>query len=141
MTPQELARFGLVKHLSKADKAKVAQVKTKQSESKLKAEVARQLAGLPKYETELKFHPSRAWRFDYAWPDSKVALEVHGGVFTDGRHNRGTGFTNDREKMNEAAIMGWIVIEATTEQVKNGMARGWLIQLFKEGNLWLTLYC
>ena len=31
---------------------------------------------------EFKFHPVRKWRFDYAVPEHKIALEVEGGVWT-----------------------------------------------------------
>lgn len=60
---------------------------------------------------EFVFHPTRKWALDIAWPDLKVALEVHGAVHHQGRHVRGSGFIEDRNKMNEAAILGWIVIE------------------------------
>lgn len=93
---------------------------------KLDGIVAKQLAGLPEFVTELEFHPTRKWRLDYAWPQRRVALEVHGGVFTKGRHTRGVGFTGDREKMNEAACHGWLVIEVSTEQLKAGVARDWV---------------
>ena len=63
---------------------------------------------------EFRFHPERRWRFDFAWPDKLVAVEVHGGVHRGGRHVRGTGFLNDREKMNEALVRGWKVLEVTT---------------------------
>jgi very-short-patch-repair endonuclease len=59
---------------------------------------------------EHRFHPERRWRFDIAWPDLKVAVEVEGGVFVRGRHNRPTGFINDCEKYNAAAVMGWRVL-------------------------------
>lgn len=36
--------------------------------------------GLSSPVSEYKFHESRRWRFDYAWPDHKIALEVEGGV-------------------------------------------------------------
>lgn len=58
---------------------------------------------------EHRFHPTRRWRFDYAWPEHKIALEVEGGVWTGGRHTRGAGFLGDMEKYNEAGRLGWRV--------------------------------
>ena len=55
-------------------------------------------AGLPEPATELLFHPKRKWRFDFAWPMKMVALEVEGGVWIRGRHNRPQGFLRDIEK-------------------------------------------
>lgn len=63
--------------------------------------------GLPGAETEFEFHPDRKWRFDVAWPEHRVALEVEGGVWTGGRHTRGAGFLADVEKYNAAAVLGW----------------------------------
>ena len=80
---------------------------------------------------EYRFHDTRKWRFDLAWPEIKLAVEVHGGAFTQGRHNRGLGFTADREKMNEALLLGWQVIEVTSEQVKSGQAIDWIERFFK----------
>lgn len=97
---------------------------------KLRSDTQLQLIGLPAYVTEHRFHPRRRWRLDYAWPQQLIALEVHGGVRSGGRHTRGTGFTNDREKMNEAVALGWTVIEATAEQIRNGQARAWLDTIF-----------
>ncbi|NRA60837.1 MAG: hypothetical protein HRU25_07970 [Psychrobium sp.] len=97
----------------------------------LKYEVDALLREFPWHEEEVRFHDKRRWRFDYAWPDSFVALEIHGGVFSKGRHTRGKGFTEDRVKMNSAQLLGWIVIEATTDQVKQGLMVTWLRQAFK----------
>ncbi len=36
--------------------------------------------GLPKPAREYRFHRERRWRFDFAWPDYKVAVEVEGGI-------------------------------------------------------------
>lgn len=69
------------------------------------------------WETEFRFHPTRRWRFDFAHPERKVAVEVHGGIHAHGRHTRGRPFQRDREKMNAAAILGWTVLEVTTEHV------------------------
>ena len=66
--------------------------------------------GLPAPVREHRFHPVRRWRFDYAWIDHKVALEVEGGVWTGGRHTRGAGFVADIEKYNAAVVAGWRVV-------------------------------
>jgi very-short-patch-repair endonuclease len=66
--------------------------------------------GLPAPVREHRFHAVRRWRFDYAWPSEKVALEVEGGVWTGGRHTRGAGFVGDMEKYNAATVAGWRVV-------------------------------
>lgn len=101
--------------------------------SHLEEAVASQIriTGLPTPVTEHRFHATRAWRFDFAWPERRLALEVEGGVgsrFATGRHTRGAGFTADAEKYNEAAIAGWRVLRVTGEQVRNGQALVWLEQ-------------
>lgn len=65
--------------------------------------------GLPAPIPEYRFHPTRRWRFDYAWPDCKFAMEVEGGVYVGGRHSRGFGFEKDLEKYEAALELGWIV--------------------------------
>lgn len=59
------------------------------------------------------FHWTRMWRFDYAIPDLKIAIEIDGGVWRYGRHNRPEGYINDMEKLNTAASMGWLVLRFT----------------------------
>lgn len=69
--------------------------------------------GLPVPEREHLFHPTRKWRFDYAWPGQKVAVEVEGGIYTQGRHTRGKGYADDMEKYNAAALRGWTLLRYT----------------------------
>jgi very-short-patch-repair endonuclease len=78
--------------------------------------------GLPTPTPEYRFHPTRRWRFDFAWPHHKLALEVEGGVFIRGRHSRGAGMVKDMEKYGEAAILGWRVLRVTPKQVRDGSA-------------------
>lgn len=66
---------------------------------------------------EVSFAPGRRFRFDYGWPLQKVALEVNGGVWTQGRHTRGAGYIRDMEKMNLAALNGWRVLQVTPQQL------------------------
>ena len=69
--------------------------------------------GIPIPKHELKFHPVRKWRFDFAWEEFKIALEIEGMVWHNGRHNRGSGFVKDIEKYNAAALLGWRIIRTT----------------------------
>ena len=69
--------------------------------------------GLPKPVTEFEFHSKRAWRFDFAWPEYKIALEVEGGIHSGGRHIQPQGFLGDMEKYNNAAVLGWRVLRFT----------------------------
>jgi hypothetical protein len=77
---------------------------------------------IPPPEREFKFHPSRKWRFDFVWRQFMIAAECEGGVFTHGRHTRGTGFVEDAEKYNEAAILGWKVLRFPAPLIKDGSA-------------------
>lgn len=83
-------------------------------------------AGFPEPTPEYRFHDERKWRFDLAWPLEKLAFEREGGVYAGGRHTRGSGYSGDIEKYNEAAIAGWLVIRATPAQIRTGEALDWL---------------
>lgn len=85
----------------------------------------------PQPEEEHRFHPVRRWRFDFAWPDQKVAVEIEGGVWTGGRHTRGKGFEGDCVKYNTAQLMGWTVLRFTTGQVKDGYAISAIGEVFE----------
>lgn len=63
---------------------------------------------LPTPKEEHRFHPTRKWRFDRAWPAYLVAVEIDGGQWLKrgGRHNT----DKDRWKLNEAAALGWRVL-------------------------------
>ena len=78
--------------------------------------------GLPEPEREVRFHPTRKWRFDFSWVDLRLACEVDGGTWTRGRHTRGFGYRLDCEKMNEAVILGWRVLRFTGGMVQDGTA-------------------
>ncbi len=73
--------------------------------------------GLPTPTLEHRFHTTRKWRFDVAWPAHKVALEVEGGVWTRGRHSRGAGMVGDMEKYNAAVLDGWRVLRCVPRDV------------------------
>jgi len=72
--------------------------------------------------TEFRFHPTRKWRSDFAFPDKMLLVEFEGGVFVKGRHTRGAGFVADCEKYNNAALLGYVVMRFTDKHVKSGEA-------------------
>lgn len=71
---------------------------------------------------EHRFHPTRRWRMDFAWPKQMLAVEVEGGVWGYGRHNRPRGFIKDTEKYNQAALKGWTVLRFTGSAIRSGQA-------------------
>ena len=77
---------------------------------------------LPQPVNEHLFHPTRKWRFDFAWPDIKFAVEIEGGTYSNGRHVRGKGFENDCIKYGEAMRLGWDVYRCTGGMVTSGYA-------------------
>lgn len=60
-----------------------------------------------------------SYRFDFAWPDIKLAAEVEGGQWTRGRHTRGAGFESDARKYNKATLLGWRVLRFPASMVKS----------------------
>ncbi|HEX7355272.1 MAG TPA: hypothetical protein VF288_10620 [Mycobacteriales bacterium] len=80
--------------------------------------------GLPDPVREHRFHPARRFRFDFAWPDRMIAIEVDGGSWAAGRHTTGVGFERDCTKSCLAAIAGWRVLHVTGTMVMDGTAVG-----------------
>jgi very-short-patch-repair endonuclease len=66
--------------------------------------------GGPELEKEFRFHSVRKWRADFAHLESRTLIEIEGGIYVNGRHNRGAGFAADLEKYLEASLAGWHVI-------------------------------
>lgn len=61
------------------------------------------------------FHPTRKWRFDFAIPEIKLAIEYQGhGATGGGGHVGGhasmSGMAGDCEKINQAQALGWTVL-------------------------------
>lgn len=87
-------------------------------------------AGFGKPVPEHRFHETRKWRFDWAWPAEKVALEREGGVWKTvgdtrilmSRHRTEGGYDADCEKYNAAQVSGWVVIRATPKMLSDGRA-------------------
>ena len=89
-------------------------------------------AGLPTPEREMRFADGRKWRFDFAWPERMLAVEVEGGTWVNGRHSRGNGYADDCRKRNAAQRLGWRVFSFTSDMVKSGEALAFMETVFEE---------
>lgn len=70
----------------------------------------------------LKAERLQDWRFDFAWPELMLAVEVEGGGWTQGRHNRGEGFLADLKKYGAGQRLGWTIYRTAGELIKSGEA-------------------
>lgn len=106
--------------------------------------------GLPEPEREYRFakdlEPPRLWRFDFAWPEVRLAVEVEGGVWANGRHTRPKGYAEDLKKYNTAVQLGWRVLRFESDWITFGGAlkairrelgmeegKGWEIPTLEQG--------
>lgn len=98
--------------------------KSKLEDKFLAAFAAAKPDGVPMPEREYRFHGTRKWRFDFAFPQPavKVAVEIHGGSFVNGGHNRPGQQAKDFEKLNTAIECGWRVVQFNTVQLKDPAA-------------------
>lgn len=122
--PRSLAEEAASRHASEAERLKALEPPRKKRRPKrpkgldLQQRKFRLLCstnGLPLPTCEHQFHPTRKWRFDYAWTEERVALECDGGAWTQGRHTRGKGFIADQDKRNAALALDWKVFHCTPQ--------------------------
>ena len=80
--------------------------------------------GLPAPERQYKAVQGRRWRWDLAWPDARLLLEVDGGQWVQGRHNRPGrwGIDNDAENQSTVASQGWRTMRVTGSLIESGRA-------------------
>jgi hypothetical protein len=76
-------------------------------------------AAFPDAITEYRFYSKRRWRLDWYVPSIRVGIEIEGGIWTRGRHNRPLGFMRDMEKYNSAALMGITIYRIPAHELKS----------------------
>jgi hypothetical protein len=100
------------------------------------------LINIPDPQREYMFHEFRRWRFDYAWPQFMVAVELEGGIYRHGKpvfnvnpktgnvykstiksgHLTIEGYESDIVKYNTAVLDGWQLLRFTHRFVADGTA-------------------
>ena len=68
-------------------------------------------------EREYRFDAKRRWRADFAHVEARVLIEIEGGIWVNGRHNRAAGFNADLEKYLAAGLAGWRVFRFGPDQI------------------------
>lgn len=71
---------------------------------------------------QYRFVPGRLYRFDRAWPEQFVAVEIQGGLWVNGAHSRGSGVERDCVKFSIAAALGWRVLPISKAMIEDGTA-------------------
>ena len=74
-------------------------------------------------ESQVKFLKDRRFIGDLVIRSARMVVELDGGVFTNGRHTRGKGYTLDRERDLAAAEAAWITVRLTTGQITEENAK------------------
>lgn len=90
------------------------------------------LLGLPEPIREYVAIPGRRFRWDFAWPNFRLLLEVQGGTWGKGAHSGGVGASRDCEKGNLATCAGWRTLAVTTDQIRKGQAVRFLQAFFND---------
>lgn len=66
----------------------------------------------------------KVWRFDFAWPQFYLIVEINGGVWMPGggAHSHPIDITRNMEKQNDAAREKFFVLQFTPDDVKRKRA-------------------
>lgn len=73
------------------------------------------------FEREYRFAPPRRWRADFRIGE-RLLVEVEGGIWVQGRHNRASSIEADFAKYNAATVLGFTVLRYSTAMVTSGEA-------------------
>ena len=90
-----------------------------QSDLELKVLVAMDRAGIPKPDLQfvLRLADGSIIRFDFAWPEIQVALEVDHSFW----HSGSGESTKDKNRDRKAAALGWLTVRMTDDDVRFDM--------------------
>lgn len=102
---------------------KKAEAKVKREALELTFKHQLNAVGLGKgWKCQHQFMPDRKFAIDFAMIDRKLAIEIEGGTWVNGGHNRGKVFESNCEKYNELSKRGWTLFRFTTGMVTSGKA-------------------
>lgn len=76
--------------------------------------------GILRPQAEYQFDDIRKWRFDFAWPGVRIAIEIEGGISDRhrGRHMRAQGYQTDLDKYNTGTSYGWRIFRFSSRDIQ-----------------------
>ena len=79
--------------------------------------------GILNYVREFSAIKGRRFRFDFAFIEEKVLIEIQGGIYSyKPSHASASGIRRDCEKANLAVAHGWRLFHFTPDMVRSGEA-------------------
>lgn len=122
------AAMGLVEEVSAERSAKIKADKQHGSSlCKWLVEAVRIITGIEGV-LEYEFVERRRFRFDCAWPEHKIAVELNGWQ----HHHRRGAMERDNLKLSMAVLRGWRVFYCTAGQM-NSAAPIWVAEALRYG--------
>jgi very-short-patch-repair endonuclease len=79
-------------------------------------------------EREHFLNEHRGFRFDFAWPEIKLAVEVDGAGYG---HQQISARIKDMEKINAATELGWKVLVYPTSRINTNCRRAAIVDQIK----------
>jgi hypothetical protein len=105
--------------------------------SELEASLYRQIENeglpIPILQVTLAKALGRAWEYDGAWIEERIAYEVNGATYVKGGHSTGNGIHRDYEKANAAVLLGWRLFVFDRKMIDDGQA----LETLKKAFEWL----
>ena len=81
-------------------------------------------AGLPLPVSEYSAIPARKFRWDFAWPECLILVEIQGGIWSSSKtgHTSGVGVNRDCQKGNLANLGSFCCLSFTSDMIRSGIA-------------------
>ena len=74
------------------------------------------------FRTDVRFHATRKWEFDFGCDELRIAIEYEGGGYSNLGHTRPERFRSDMEKYNEGQLSGWMILRFGPDETRSGTA-------------------
>lgn len=88
----------------------------------------------PMRQYRMPEYPKRLWRFDFAFIEQRLLIDVQGGIWVDHLgHSSGSGISKDCEKYNAATLAGYRLLLVTGNMIKDGTALNIIEQALNGG--------